>query len=477
MNLDKISLNRRSVLKAAAVLGATSTLGLTACSTKPELATKPKLTGAIDKEGNLVQPWTNWSGNQSCAPNERLIPKNSDELAGMIKNSQQKIRLVGAGHSFSPLVPTNESQMSLAYFSGISNIDKTNKQFTVASNTFLAAVGEQLWQNGLSLENMPDINTQTFGGAIATSTHGTGFKYGSMSDTVKEITLVNGLGEQISCSQDNNTDLFNAARTNIGTLGAVTSMKIQAQDKYYLKETSWMMDLQEGLDQAESLRDSHRHFEFYALPHADYILAIALDKVDESELLSETVNSGDAYETFKTMSKVIDTLPFLRSFIINMAASTVGKEQRIGRNYQIFGNVRDIRFNEMEYSIPAEHGVACLREILATIKKQNIDVIFPMEFRYVKADNIWLSPFYQRDSCAISCHNFHDKDYQKYFAAIEPIFWKYDGRPHWGKIHTLTAKEQSARYPMFNEFLKVRQVMDPKNIFTNEHINSVLGLS
>ena len=131
----------------------------------------------------------------------------------------------------------------------------------------------------------------------------------------------------------------------------------------------------------------------------------------------------------------------------------------------------------MEYSIPAEYGVACLREILATIKKLDIDVIFPMEYRYIKADNIWLSPFYQRDSCAISCHNFADKDYKKYFAAIEPIFWKYDGRPHWGKIHTLSANEQRARYPMFDQFLQIRQEMDPKNIFTNDHINNVLGLA
>ncbi|KGJ89205.1 D-arabinono-1,4-lactone oxidase [Thalassotalea sp. ND16A] len=74
----------------------------------------------------------------------------------------------------------------------------------------------------------------------------------------------------------------------------------------------------------------------------------------------------------------------------------------------------------MEYSVPAEHGIACLRDILATIKKQNIPVIFPMEFRDIKADDIWLSPFYQRNSC----HNFHDKNYKKYFAAIEPKFKK-----------------------------------------------------
>ncbi|GHE91286.1 D-arabinono-1,4-lactone oxidase [Thalassotalea profundi] len=476
MKIDKLNINRRTMLKSAAALGATSTLGLTACSDNNTMA-PPLLKGAIGKDGKEVAPWTNWSGNQSSTPNERLVPKNTQELVSMIKQTNQRIRLVGAGHSFSPLVPINETQMSLAYFYGITHIDKSSKQFDVAANTFLAGVGEELWKNGLSLENMPDINTQTFGGAIATSTHGTGINYGSMSTTVKSIQLVNGLGEEITCSAENNSDIFNAARNNIGTLGAVTKLRIQAEDKFHLKETSWMMDLQEGLEQAESLRDSHRHFEFYALPHADYILAITIDKIPEAEMQEPKTNNGDAYETFRTLSKVVDTVPFLRRFLINIGASTVKEETRTGKNFEVFGNLRDIRFNEMEYSVPAEHGVACLREILTTIKKQNIDILFPMEFRYVKADNVWLSPFYQRDSCAISCHNFADKDYKKYFAAIEPIFLKYDGRPHWGKIHTLSAKQLRAKYPMYDEFLRVREAMDPKKIFTNAHINQVLALS
>ena len=254
-------------------------------------------------------------------------------------------------------------------------------------------------------------------------------------------------------------------------------MKIQLEDRYHLKETSWMMDLEAGLEQAQSLKQQHRHFELFALPYADYILGVTLDKVDESEVGQQPTNTGDAYETFKTLAKVIDVVPFLRSFIVNRGASMVEKEVRAGRNYQIFGNVRDIRFNEMEYSVPAEHGISCLREILAAIKQHDINVIFPLEVRYIKADEVWLSPFYQRDSCAISCHNFHDKDYKKYFAIVEPIFWKYDGRPHWGKIHTLAAKEQRARYPRFDDFLRVRGEMDPKNLFTNQHINNVLGLA
>lgn len=476
MKIDKLQMNRRSLLKAAAAVGATSTLSLAGCSDNEAEFALPELKGAIGKDGQRVQPWQNWSGNQACEHNELLVPKNSDELIAMVKATKQHIRLVGSGHSFSGLVPTRESLMNLAYFNGLSNIDTNTKQFDVEANTVLAAAGEELWQSGMSLKNMPDINTQTFAGAIATSTHGTGMNYGSMSNDVVQLSLVNGLGEEMTCSRNENAELFNAARTNIGSLGVITKIRMQAQEKYYLKETSWMMDLEEGLANAESLRDNHRHFEMYALPHANYILAITLDEVSESELLMQKVNTGDAYETFKTLSKVVDAVPFLRSFIVNTGARTVEKEERTGKNFEIFGNLRDIRFNEMEYSVPAEQGMACLREILNVIKQQNINVIFPMEVRYIKADDIWLSPFYQRDSCAISCHNFHDKDYKKYFAAIEPIFWKYNGRPHWGKIHTLTAKEQRASYPMFDEFLKVRQAMDPKAIFTNSHINTVLGL-
>ena len=130
----------------------------------------------------------------------------------------------------------------------------------------------------------------------------------------------------------------------------------------------------------------------------------------------------------------------------------------------------------MEYTVPAEVGPQCLREILQTIKKENIPVVFPIEARYIKGDDVWLSPFYQRDGFSISCHNFHDKDYKKYFAAIEPIFWKYDGRPHWGKIHTLDAKEFAARYERFDDFRRVRAEMDPHGLFLNDHLRKVLGI-
>lgn len=475
MNFDNINIDRRSLLKAATAIGATSVL-TTGCSEQPNPHAPVLPKGQIDKDGNVIPPWSNWSGNQSSSPSARLRPEDTEQLSQMIKDSSQRIRLVGAGHSFSGLVPTNESLLSLAYFNGVNHIDTRTKQIDVGANTFLASVGEPLWEKGLSLENMPDINTQTFGGAIATSTHGTGMKFGSMSSTVTELTLINGMGEELTCSRDDHSEVFDAARCNLGSLGAITNIKLQATDSYYLREKSWMMKLEDGLAQIESLRDKHRNFEAYALPHADYILGIAIDEVSEDQLQTQKTVNGDAYETFRMLSNVIDYAPFLRRFIVNKGAASVEEEVRTGRNFEIFGNLRDIQFNEMEYAMPAELGVACLREILQTIKKHDIPVIFPIEFRYVKGDDVWLSQFYQQDSCAISIHNFHDKDYKAYFALIEPIFWKYQGRPHWGKIHTLAAKEQHQNFQRLDDFLEIRSAMDPKGLFTNDHIDRVLGL-
>jgi len=168
-------------------------------------------------------------------------------------------------------------------------------------------------------------------------------------------------------------------------------------------------------------------------------------------------------------------LPWLRRFLVNSALKdAVGPlSERVNRSYKVFGNLRNVRFNEMEYSVPAENGLECLQEVLHTIKKQNIDVVFPIEYRYVKADDIWLSQFYKRDSCAISCHNFADRDYHRYFAAIEPIFLKYKGRPHWGKVHTLSAENFAEMYERWGDFKRIRSELDPRGLFVNQHVKEL----
>jgi FAD-linked oxidoreductase len=468
MDIKNLKFSRRHALKAAGVGIVAGVAGSTGCSSAPEIEAAPQ---SVDG----IMPWSNWSGNQVSYPAERARPRNIEGLVKLLKETDGKIRAVGAGHSFSGLVPTDETLLSMARFRGISHINAETKEVTAGAGTRLAALGDELWENKLGMLNMPDINTQALAGAIATSTHGTGQQFGSLSSFVTGLTLVTASGEVMKCSAIENKDVFDAARCNIGSLGIITDITMQMRDSYYLKERSEMLPLEEAFEKMEEMRLAKRHFEAYGLPHANHILLIEFDEVtkEESDAKQADAVSGDAYETFRTLADVIDMMPFLRGAVMSIAPRTVGVEERYGPWNKIFGNVRDMRFNEMEYTVPAEDGLACFREVLNTIKEKDIDIIFPIEYRYVGDDDIWLSQFYQRAGASISVHNFHDKPYMPYFAEMEAIFDRYQGRPHWGKVHTKTEPEFAALYPQWEAFKALRQRLDPNRRFINKHLEPI----
>jgi FAD/FMN-containing dehydrogenase len=129
----------------------------------------------------------------------------------------------------------------------------------------------------------------------------------------------------------------------------------------------------------------------------------------------------------------------------------------------------------MEYAVPAANGPDCIREIADAIRSRRIAGVFPIEFRFVKADDIWLSPFYKRDAVTISVHQFHAQGYATLFNAAEAICRRYGGRPHWGKLHSLKAADFEKIYPRWNDFVALRRRVDPSGKFLNPHLRDIFG--
>ena len=467
--------DRRQILKAIGA-GLATTSVLTACSDKADVSTLSEKPPVIGANGRTVLPWSNWSGNQACQPSERMVPRSTEELVSLVKESKQSIRCVGTGHSFSPLVPTDETLISLARFRGLKSVDANNKTATFGAGTMLGQTGKVLWDNGFALKNMPDIDTQSLAGAVATSTHGTGSLYGSLSSDVRAMKLVTGTGDVISCSAKENVEVFNAARAHLGSLGVVTEVSLTVRETFNLEETQMILPNDEAHPLSEKLRSQARRFEMYAFPYGDYSLMITIDETLKP--INDKHDQADSGDSLLELKKWTERLPWLRPYIINAAlkdASSNSMGERVNRSYKVFGNLRNVRFNEMEYSVPADNGLECLQEILAVIKKSKINVIFPIEYRFVKGDDIWLSQFNGRDSCSISCHNFADRDYKRYFALLEPVFLKYGGRPHWGKIHTLTAQVFAEKYQHWDDFKRIRSELDPRGVFLNKHTRELLS--
>ena len=428
---------------------------------------------------NSPKHWANWSGSISCQPENIVVPGSEHELINILTKAtreKKQIRPVGFGHSFSRLVPTNDTLVSLSRLTGLVSTDDKTLQSVFLAGTRMSEMGQALQEKSQALPNMADIDRQSLGGAIATSTHGTGISLGSLSSYVTGLTLVTPDGIRMECDNRQSSDIFQAAKVSLGSLGFITRLQLQNRDAFRLKKTTWGENTHAVLEKAEELMASHRHFEMFPMVNSDMAIVQTIDETQE-ELTDIPGPDPEGDEMLRNLQEFGGYLPWLRRWLTNSAIEEMKPFSFVGESWQVLPSIRNLKFNEMEYQIPLEAGPDCLREILSTIEKEGVDIAFPLEYRYVKGDDIWLSMFNGRDSCSISVHHFADYDYKPYFSLIEPVFWKYGGRPHWGKVHTLTAKELKPLYPRWDDFLNIRQRLDPDNRMANEHLKKLFGLS
>lgn len=426
--------------------------------------------------------WTNWSGEVKCHPKEILFPFSEKEISDIVKRAATSglcVRVVGTGHSFTPVVATDDVLISLDNFQGIEKVDKDNRLVTIRSGTKLKMLGELLFSHGFAQENMGDINAQSIAGAISTGTHGTGINFGSISTQVAALTLVTGTGGTLECSEKQNTELFKAAQVSIGTLGIITKVTLRVVPAFKLKYSSSKEALGKCLNKLEHYKTGTRNFEFYWFPYTETVQVKLLNETKEE------VSGGNIFKPFNDyvlenglfylLSEWCRIFPSACSGV--SAISAWGVSTGIVKNYshKIFATPRLVKFNEMEYNIPAKHFTAAISEIKEQIEKQKIKVHFPVECRFAKGDDIWLSPAYGRESAYIAVHMYKGMPFREYFAMVENIFKKYEGRPHWGKMHTQSAKELSQSYPKWEEFSKLRRELDPKGVFMNEHLKKIFG--
>ncbi len=418
-------------------------------------------------------PWQNWSGYQKAQPAARLSPKTEDELAGVLKSATMPIRPVGAGHSFTGLVPTDGGILSTRHFNFIEALDGNRAR--VGAGVKLGMLASRLHELGQALPNMPDINQQTLAGALSTGTHGTGAHFGAMHSYVESLRLVTPRGEILDCSRENNPEIFAAAQVSLGSLGVITEYTLSNVAPYKLVRRTSMRPLEEVFDNFHQLAEQHRNFEMYYIPHCDYALVITTDLSDEPVNPRGEDTDNDSVSELRSLRDYTAWWPGLRRKLINAVAAMTEPEEHVDWWWNIYPSDRAVRFNEMEYHLPREAIVPALRQVRDIVEKRNPQVFFPIEVRVVKDDDAWLSPFYQRPTASLAVHRYYEDDFSAYFDMVEPIYQPLAGRPHWGKLHNLDAQVLAERYPRWRDFNELRQTLDPKGIMLNAHLRKVFG--
>jgi hypothetical protein len=144
-------------------------------------------------------------------------------------------------------------------------------------------------------------------------------------------------------------------------------------------------------------------------------------------------------------------------------------------SHRVFATSRTVRFREMEYALPAEKVRSAFDALRVLIDERGWRISFPVEVRFAAADQLWMSTAHGRDSGYIAVHRYWREDPTEYFEAVEEIMVAHGGRPHWGKMHTLDAGVLRERYPRFDDFVGLRDRLDPNRMFQNAYLERVLG--
>lgn len=407
------------------------------------------------------KPWTNWGGNQTATPAYTARPSTDEEVVELVRFAIREglsVRAVGAGHSFTPLVQTGGILVDLSALSGITGVDTERRRVRVRGGTAIHQIGEPLWEHGLALANQGDIDKQSISGAISTGTHGSGAQLGSFSSALRWVRLVNGHGDIVEIGEDRLREL-RAAQVALGTLGLFLEVELQVVERYYLAEQISYPTWQETLSTWDSDIADNRHYSF---------------------LWCSGEESAALYELPTPPGKAMSGRSYTKRYNeIEMDPEERGIDltegRRKDRSYRIYPGGFMIPFHELEYYVPAEKGREAVESIQDLLRTTHTDQKYPIEVRWVKQEEGYISPFYKRDTTVVSVSGAPGTNYWPYLRDVDATLEAFDARVHWGKIHFMTRERLERQFPELDEFLAVRREFDPRGVFLNDHTRALLA--
>jgi FAD-linked oxidoreductase len=427
--------------------------------------------------------WRNWAGNERTVT-EVVQPRSADEVAAVLTAAAaagRRVRPIGSGHSFTGIGRPEDVQLTCGSLTDLGEVSEGGL-VTVGAGIPLHRLNAELVRRGWSLTNLGDIDRQTLAGALATGTHGTGAKFGGLGTQVRGLQLVTSSGEVIDCDATHHPEVFSAARIGLGALGVVTAVTVQAVPAFALRAVEGPGTLTAAIEGFDELMTGTDHVEFYWFPHTDVTLLKCNTRVPLAEGLAPLPRWRAVWDdeilangAFAGVVAAGRHVPALIPPLARMSAKALGARTWTDHSHRVFVSRRRVRFLEMEYAVPRAEAPAVLAELRRVHEANDWRAAFPVEVRVAAADDIPLSTASGRDSAYIAAHVPAGTDPGQWFSALEAIAGEVGGRPHWGKLHGLDADVLRTRYPRFEEFVALRDRLDPGGVLSNGYLERVLG--
>lgn len=429
--------------------------------------------------------WRNWSGTVAVVPAEVVAPRDTAEVAALVRRAAatgRRVTAVGSGHSFTPVAEARDIQLRLDRLTGIVAVEPGGR-VRVRAGTRLRELSALLAAHGLALENLGDIDVQTLAGALATGTHGTGARFGGLATQVVGLELVRGDGKVVRLG-DGDGPPVEAAVVGLGALGVVTEATLRCVPAFTLHAVEDVAPLDTVLESLDERVAAYDHFELYWFPHTERCLTKANTRREGARpqrplpawrrVLEDEVLTNAAYAVVNEAGRM---RPAWVPGLNRLATRVLSRREYDDVSPRVFATSRRVRFVECEYAVPRAAVTDVLTELRAWVdSRPDAAVQFPVEVRFAAADDVWLSTANGRETAYVAVHQYHRSPARQYFHAFEAIALAHDGRPHWGKLHGLDAEVLARRYPRMDEWRALRDELDPARVFANRYRTRVLGL-
>jgi FAD/FMN-containing dehydrogenase len=405
----------------------------------------------------------NWAQTITCKPDQFCQPKTEREVQQLVQQALKNgkhVRTVGAGHSWAPLVLTQDVLINLDELTQVTT-DKIALTAQAQAGIRLKDLMPRLAEDGLGMANLGSIREQSIAGAISTGTHGTGLGLGNLATQIVGMRIVIGTGDVVNLTAGA-PDLLRAARVNLGALGIITQVTIQCVKDYDLEYTAYACTFNDALAKLDDFNKNNTRVRLWWLVPPigpkDTVIVTTMNPTGSARSNGQALplDLAGLFNNFEQLFTGPNCSPFL---------------QFTGHYDQILTvPLLPVLHRECEYAIPVERTADALQQLKRIIDEEDLSLTLPVEVRFVQRDDTLLSPANSRDVCYIGAAT--QPNANEVFERVEPIMKAVGGRPHWGKCFTLTRQEAEAMYPdTYEQFRKLRATWDPKGVFANELIH------
>ncbi len=410
----------------------------------------------------------NWAGNVTYAAARLHRPTSLEQVQELVSSSR-RIRALGSGHSFSRVADTDGDLLTLAGLPARIDVADDRRSVTVSGGLRYGEVAPRLHAAGLALHNLGSLPHICVAGAAATGTHGSGDALGCLATAVLGVDLVTGSGDLLHL--DRSEPRFPGAVVALGALGVVTAVTLAVEPAYdvtqQVVEGLTPGTVRTHLDEVFAAGDSVSAFATWG--HGDPVRLWVKRRTDRP-----WTPLDDDWLGGRPATSAQHPVPTM-----DPSACT----EQLGRPGPWHERLPHFRLDhtpshgdelQTEYLVPRTRAVDAL-DAVAGVAERIAPLLMVSELRTVAADDLWLSPAYDRDSLAVHFTWRADPDaVLPVVTALESALAPFDARPHWGKVFTTDPDAVTALYPRHDDARALRRDLDPDDVFGNAFLDTYL---